>query len=100
DVWTLTKDEVEIGMKGELSNIRAWGTYLSCKKNDCDIIMAATYKIEDDDKGAYTVTVVGFPGRFVNWHSATPDDYEWMRIQRGSGTQSQNTATPVVKSKN
>ena len=26
-------------MKGELDNIRAWGTYLSTIKNDCDVIM-------------------------------------------------------------
>ena len=29
DEWTLSKEEVEIAMKGELDNIRAWGTYLS-----------------------------------------------------------------------
>ena len=37
-------------MKGELDNIRAWGTYLSTIKNDCDVIMGATFKIEDDEK--------------------------------------------------
>ena len=26
DEWTLSKEEVEIAMKGELDNIRAWGT--------------------------------------------------------------------------
>ncbi|MCD8310512.1 MAG: hypothetical protein LUB83_04790 [Prevotellaceae bacterium] len=99
DVWTLTKEEVDTGMKGALSNIRAWGTYLSCQKNQCDIIMAATYKIEDDEKtGGYTVTVVGYPGVFVNWHPATEDDYEWMRMQKASG--SQKSVSPVVKNKN
>ena len=59
-------------MKGELDNIRAWGTYLSTIKNDCDVIMGATFKIEDDEKsGGYTVTVVGYPGVFTNWHTAT-----------------------------
>ena len=57
-------------MKGELDNIRAWGTYLSTIKNDCDVIMGATFKIEDDEKsGGYTVTVVGYPGVFTNWHT-------------------------------
>lgn len=59
DVWTLSREEVEVAMKGELDNIRAWGTYLSTIKNDCDVIMGATFKIEDDEKsGGYTVTVV------------------------------------------
>ena len=63
DEWTLSKEEVEVAMKGELDNIRAWGTYLSTIKNDCDVIMGATFKIEDDEKsGGYTVTVVGYPG--------------------------------------
>ena len=49
DVWTLSREEVEVAMKGELDNIRAWGTYLSTIKNDCDVIMGATFKIEDDE---------------------------------------------------
>ena len=39
DEWTLSKEEVEVAMKGELDNIRAWGTYLSTIKNDCDVKM-------------------------------------------------------------
>lgn len=44
DEWTLSKEEVEIAMKGELDNIRAWGTYLSTIKYNCDVIMGATFK--------------------------------------------------------
>ena len=74
------RQEVEIAMKGELDNIRAWGTYLSTIKYNCDVIMGATFKVEDNEKtGGYTVTVVGYPGIFVNWHPATQDDYEWIR---------------------
>ncbi len=51
DEWTLSKEEVEIAMKGELDNIRAWGTYLSTIKYNCDvIIMGATFKVEDNEK--------------------------------------------------
>ena len=83
DEWTLSKEEVEIAMKGELDNIRAWGTYLSTIKYNCDVIMGATFKVEDNEKtGGYTVTVVGYPGIFVNWHPATQDDYEWIRLCR------------------
>jgi hypothetical protein len=52
--------------------------YLSTIKYNCDVIMGATFKVEDNEKtGGYTVTVVGYPGIFVNWHPATQDDYEW-----------------------
>ena len=44
--------------------------------------MGATFKVEDNEKtGGYTVTVVGYPGIFVNWHPATKEDYEWIRLQ-------------------
>ena len=49
DTWALSKEEVEIGMEGKLDNIRAWGTYLSVQKHQCDVIMGATYKVEDDE---------------------------------------------------
>ena len=50
DEWSLSKEEVEIAMKGELDNIRAWGTYLSTIKYNCDVIMGATFKVEDNEK--------------------------------------------------
>ena len=101
DVWTLSREEVEVAMKGELDNIRAWGTYLSTIKNDCDVIMGATFKIEDDEKsGGYTVTVVGYPGVFTNWHTATTEDYEWIRIQKLSGADDRTKIAPVIKNKN
>lgn len=101
DEWTLSKEEVEIAMKGELDNIRAWGTYLSTIKYNCDVIMGATFKVEDNEKtGGYTVTVVGYPSIFVNWHPATQDDYEWIRLQKLSPTDGRSQIAPVVKNKN
>ena len=101
DEWTLSKEEVEIAMKGELDNIRAWGTYLSTIKYNCDVIMGATFKVEDNEKtGGYTVTVVGYPGIFVNWHPATKEDYEWIRLQKLSPTDGKSQIAPVVKNKN
>ena len=97
----ISKEEVEIAMKGELDNIRAWGTYLSTIKYNCDVIMGATFKVEDNEKtGGYTVTVVGYPGIFVNWHPATQDDYEWIRLQKLSPTDGRSQIAPVVKNKN
>ncbi len=101
DEWTLSREEVEVAMKGELDNIRAWGTYLSTMKHECDVIMGATYKIEDNQEAeGYTVTVVGYPGRFVDWHPATEADYEWIRIQKYSDLKDGKAISPVVKNHN
>ena len=101
DVWPLSKEEVEIGMDGKLDNIRAWGTYLSVQKHECDVIMGATYKVEDDEatKG-YTVTVVGYPGVFTNWHPATDEDFEWIRIQKNAGSNEESKKAPIIKNRN
>ena len=59
------------------------------------------FKVEDNEKtGGYTVTVVGYPGIFVNWHPATQDDYEWIRLQKLSPTDGKSQIAPVVKNKN
>lgn len=101
DVWNLSKEEVEVAMKGELDNLRAWGTYLSTLKHQCDVIMGATYKVEDDEKsGGYTVTVVGYPGVFTNWHTATEADFKWVQLQRTTGGNDRAKVTPVVKNNN
>ena len=49
------------------------------------MIVAATYnfytnpaRTGDDDW--YILEVKGFPAKFKNWHTATPDDYEWMKL--------------------
>ena len=61
----------------------------------------STFKVEDNEKtGGYTVTVVGYPGIFVNWHPATQDDYEWIRLQKLSPTDGKSQIAPVVKNKN
>ena len=100
DVWNLSKEEVEVAMKGELSNLRAWGTYLSTLKHQCDVIMGATYKVEDDEKtNGYTVTVVGYLGVFTNWHTATEADFKWVQLQRTTAGNDRGIA-PVVKNGN
>ena len=101
DTWPLSKEEVEIGMDGKLDNIRAWGTYLSVQKHQCDVIMGATYKVEDDEETkGYKVTVVGYPGNFANWHPATKEDFDWIQIQRASGANEESKKAPIVKSRN
>ena len=72
------------------------------EKKHCDkgVINGATFKIEDDEKsGGYTVTVVGYPGVFTNWHTATTEDYEWIRIQKLSGADDRTKIAPVINNK-
>lgn len=101
DPYPLSKEDVEIAMNGNLANIRAWGTYLATFKHNCDIIMGATFMVENDEKtGGYTVWVVGYPANFVNWRTATKEDYEWIRIQKLSGNDDKSKIAPVIKNSN
>ncbi len=96
----LTKEEAEIAMQGDLVNIRAWATYMANEEFKSDVIMAATYKAESNDKGGYTVWVVGYPAVFDKWYTATKDDYEWIRIQKLTPTDNKAAIAPVVKTSN
>lgn len=99
--WPLSKEEVEIGMEGKLDNIRAWATYLTVQRYDCDVIMGATYKVEDDEETkGYKVTVVGYPGVFTNWHPATKEDFDWIKIQKSTDSNEETKKTPIVKNRN
>lgn len=96
----LSKEEAEIGMKGDLVNIRAWATYMANEEFKSDVIMAATYKVESNDKGGYTVWVVGYPAVFDKWYTATKEDYEWIKIQKLAPSDNKAMVAPVVKTSN
>lgn len=96
----LSKEEAEIGMKGDLINIRAYATYMANEYYDSDVIMAATYKVESNDKGGYSVWVVGYPAVFDKWYTATEKDYEWIKIKKLAPTDEKAMLTPVVKTSN
>ena len=96
DEWSLSRADFD-ALQQEFPNIRAWATYMSSVKHECDIIMAPTYKIESDaHTGDVMVTIAGYPGNFINWHSATDDDYKWIVRQRELNA----IQAPVVKDKN
>lgn len=77
---TMSKQKVEKDLNGNLENVRMYAVYLFTEKTNSDMIVAATYHIQSQNDGSYVVDVKGFPARFTNWHTATKDDYEWMRI--------------------
>ena len=84
----------------DLGNVRSWATYKANEDAGSDVIMAATYKVETNDEGGYTVTVVGFPAVFSKWYTATKDDYEWIRIKKLAPTDEKGVIAPVVKTNN
>lgn len=83
DSWTFTKQEVEVDMRGDLTNVRSRAVYLSSKKHNADVIAAPMFNVETtkDGKG-YIVTVTGFPAHFKNWQPIKESDYEWIRTEK------------------
>ena len=98
DQWQLTREQAETEMNGDLANIRSYAVYMSSKKHNCDVIVAATFnfRTSDDGKG-YEIEVVGFPASFVNWKTATQADYEWIRMEKVQTTADRDKIQAVVK---
>lgn len=98
DVWELTKEQAESEMHGDLENIRSYGVFMSSKKHNCDVIVAATFNFKTSDDGSgYELEVVGFPASFVNWATATQQDYEWIRIEKVQTTSEREKINAVLK---
>lgn len=98
DEWTLTKEQAESEMKGDLANIRSYAVYMSSQKHDADVIVAATFNIKTDDQGTgYQVTVVGYPANFYNWKTADASDYEWIRMEKTLTTDDREKISAIVK---
>ena len=83
---TLNRVKVERELEGKLENIKNYGLFLFTEDTKSDMIVAATYnfytnpnRTGDDDW--YVLEIKGFPAKFTEWHTATPSDYEWMKIQ-------------------
>lgn len=100
DEWPLTKEQVETELNGDLANIRSWGIYRSSRKHHVDVIVAATFNFQsvDDKPGIdYLLTVIGYPASFVNWGTATDNDYEWIRMEKTITTNDRDKISAIVK---
>ncbi len=98
DVWTLTNEEAIVEMDGDLANIRSWAVYKSAEKHNADVIIAATFNVRtNDDATGFEVTVVGYPGNFKNWTTATNDDLEWMRMEKVYTTNEREKVSAIMK---
>lgn len=89
---TLSKQKVEKELEGKIENIYNYGIFLFTEgiskdpNEKADMIVAATYNFytnpeHESDKDMYILEIKGFPAKFIEWHTARPDDYEWMKIR-------------------
>lgn len=81
---TLSEEKVKT-LDGNIENIYNYGIFLFTEKTHSDMIVAATYNFYTNPKRSssedqYILEIKGFPAKFVNWHTARTEDYEWMRI--------------------
>lgn len=92
---TMTSQQVK-SLNNTVENMRMYAAYLFTEDTKSDMIVAATYHIQSQPDGSFIVSVKGFPAKFKNWHTATRDDYEWMRIG-GDNNLTGVTYKPAVK---
>ncbi len=84
--YDMEKEFVENDMKGDVANIRSYGLFRASKDAKCDVIVAPTFHLYTNEKGGYTLEVIGFAGSFHNWQTMTVEDLKWI-----SSTQVQTT---------
>lgn len=77
--YEMPKDFVEGDMKGDIANIRSYGVFRAANEAKCDVIVAPTFHLFTNDKGGYTLEIVGFAGSFVNWRTITNEDLQWIK---------------------
>lgn len=98
DTWPLSKEQAEVEMEGNITNIRSWAVYQSSRKHKADVIVAATFNFKTNDAGTgYEITVVGYPANFVHWKTAEEADYEWIRMEKTLTTNDREKISAIVK---
>lgn len=82
----LSRRKVEMELEGKIENVYNYGIFLYTEDTKSDMIVAATYNFYSNpdrtgESDWYILEIKGFPAKFVKWHTATPEDYEWMKIR-------------------
>lgn len=83
--YDMDKDFVENDMKGDVENIRSYGLFKASSDANCDVIVAPTFHLYTNNKGGYTLEVVGYAGVFVNWKTLTNEDMSWIDKAKTTG---------------
>lgn len=84
-IYDMDKDFVESDMKGDVENIRSYGLFKASADASCDVIVAPTFHLYTNNKGGYTLEVVGYAGSFVNWKTMTNEDMSWIDKAKTTG---------------
>lgn len=84
-------------LDNKLDNVYSYGTFLWTQKLKCDMIVAPTYHLKELEDHRVLLEIKGFPANFTNWHTATKDDYEWLRISGGYNSYTNGVMNPLVK---
>jgi hypothetical protein len=50
-------------------------------------------------KGGYDVRIIGYIGKFKNWRTLAPEDYDWIRLERAVETSVRDKVAAVEKKK-
>ncbi len=87
--YDMDKDFVENDMKGDVENVRSYGLFRASADANCDVIVAPTFHLYTNDKGGYTLEVVGYAADFVNWKTMSDEDVSWIDKAKTTGNRSQ-----------
>lgn len=84
DEWSLSKEDVEEALGGDINNIYAYGLFKSSQKHGADEIVAPIFDLKTDEENPdyYKLTIIGYPASFVNWGPVKESDYEWIKLDK------------------
>ena len=81
----------------KVEEIHKWGTYKMSKDFGCDVLVAATFNIEQQPDGMYKLSVTGFAGKYKEWRPANPEDAWWINIVTGIGRQDEKQQHAAIR---
>lgn len=93
---TFTLKEVN-ALGGKPENIVNYALFLWTNDAKCDMIVASTHHLKQNEDGSVLIEMKGFPAIFKNWRTANTADYEWLRITEGYEFMHNGTVAPILK---
>ena len=94
-----TRTDVEVGLSGNLDNLRSRVIYDATSDWNCDAVVAATFKIELLPDDGYSVEMKGFPANFDpdSWHPMEENDYQWLQVDKAISFNDANKQGAVIQ---
>lgn len=97
-VIRMSKSKVEVELKGDVAEIRKWGTFQVIKDFNADVLLGPLFDVKTSDAGDYyELTVIGFPARFTNWRELGQSDYNWINLENATRTSDSEKTKAIVK---